>query len=54
MENSNLLDVEGQAGDLVPQNDQEVRLLAMFRRVSDQRQKDILRIMEAFLQTSTE
>lgn len=49
LENSSLSETEAPVFDSRSLSDQELRLLAMFRRVNEQRQRDILRVLEAFL-----
>lgn len=48
LENSSVLETEVPVVDPQCLNDQELRLLAMFRRINTQKQKDILRVLEAF------
>jgi hypothetical protein len=50
LENSSVLKTEVPVVDPLCLSDQELRFLAMFRRINDQRQNDILRVMEAFWQ----
>ncbi|MBS7843705.1 hypothetical protein KFF47_13045 [Pseudomonas fluorescens] len=50
MENSGVSESQAQVADANSLSDQEVMLLAMFRSISHQRQKDVLRLLEAFTQ----
>ena len=50
MENSGVSEGEVQVVDANGLSDQEVMLLAMFRAISHQRQKDVLRLLEVFNQ----
>jgi len=48
MENSGVSETKVQIVDATCLSDQEVMLLAMFRLISHQRQKDVLRLLEVF------
>lgn len=50
MENSGVSENQEQVADANCLSDQEVILLAMFRSISHQRQKDVLRLLEVFTQ----
>lgn len=50
MENSGVSESQAQVSDANCLSDQEVMLLAMFRSISHQRQKDVLRLLEVFTQ----
>ncbi|VVN75087.1 hypothetical protein [Pseudomonas fluorescens] len=50
MENSGVSESPAQVADANCLSDQEVMLLAMFRSISHQRQKDVLRLLEVFTQ----
>lgn len=50
MENRGVSESQVQAVDADCLSDQEVMLLAMFRSISHQRQKDVLRLLEVFTQ----
>jgi hypothetical protein len=50
MENSGVPENQVSVIDANCHSDQEVKLLAMFRVISAQRQKDVLRMLEAFTQ----
>lgn len=51
MENSGVLESQVQVVDASCLSDQEVMLLAMFRSINHQRQKDVLRLLEVFTQS---
>lgn len=50
MENSGVSENQVSVVDANCLSDQEVMLLAMFRAISAQRQKDVLRLLEVFTQ----
>ena len=50
LENSSVLETEVSVVDTGSLSEQEQRLLAMFRRVSEQHRQDILRVLEVFTQ----
>lgn len=50
MENSGVTEGQVQVVDASCLSDQELMLLAMFRSISHQRQKDVLRLLEVFTQ----
>ncbi|NWE20212.1 hypothetical protein [Pseudomonas sp. P7548] len=50
MENSGVSESEVSVVDADCLSEQEVMLLAMFRSISHQRQKDVLRLLEIFTQ----
>jgi len=50
MENSGVSESQVQVVDANCLTDQEVMLLIMFRSISPQRQKDVLRLLEVFAQ----
>ena len=50
MENSGLSESQVSVVDANCLNDQEMMLLRMFRAISAQRQKDVLRLLEVFTQ----
>lgn len=50
MENSGVSESQVQVVDANCLSDQEVMLLAMFRSISHQCQKDVLRLLEVFTQ----
>ena len=50
MENSGVSESQVQVVDASCLSDQEVMLLTMFRSISHQRQKDVLRLLEVFTQ----
>ncbi|MBK3458864.1 hypothetical protein [Pseudomonas haemolytica] len=52
MENSGVSEKQVTVVDSTDLSDQEVTLLAMFRAISHQRQKDVLRLLEVFTQAS--
>lgn len=52
MENSGLLEKQVSVVDANCLSEREVMLLAMFRMISPQRQKDVLRLLEVFTQPS--
>ncbi|WP_443693671.1 hypothetical protein [Pseudomonas sp.] len=50
IENSGVTESKVSVVDANCLSDQEVRLLAMFRTISSQRQNDVLRLLEVFTQ----
>lgn len=52
MENSGVLEKQVSVVDANGLSEREVMLLAMFRAISHQRQKDVLRLLEVFTQAS--
>lgn len=50
MENSGVSESQVQVVDANCLSDQEVMLLALFRSISHQRQKDVLRLLKVFTQ----
>lgn len=50
LENSSVSETEVSVVDTGSLSEQEQRLLTMYRRISERRQQDILRVLEVFTQ----